>query len=197
MEGTVAGVVLAAGAAERMGKPKLLLPFRQTTVLNATLAAVESSNVDRVIVVTGANADEVESSIVANRATVVRNSDYRRGNMSSFLTATATDPEAAAFILVPGDIPTIRADVIDLMVGLWRETDSWAAVTSYADGVGHPFLVSRDALDSATRTPGEKVLGRLLIESDDDRVVRVVVPITAPRDVNTPADYGALQDDEG
>lgn len=196
MAPTVTGVVLAAGAAERMGKPKLLLPFLATTVLNATLSAVEASEADRVIVVTGANADLVEASVVAGRASVVRNPDYRRGNMSSFLTATATDPDADAFILVPGDLPTIRTDVIDLMVGLWQGSQPWAAVTSYADGVAHPFLVSRDALELAGQQQGEKVLGRLFIESDDDRVVRLAVPVEAPRDVNTPADYEALQRDE-
>ena len=82
------------------------------------------------------------------------------------------------------------------MVELWREAGPWAAVTSYTDAVAHPFLVSRDALDVATRTSGEKVLGRLLLESDDDRVVHVSVPIRAPRDVNTPADYRALQDED-
>ena len=197
MEGPVTGVVLAAGAAERMRKPKLLLPFRQTTVLNTTLAAVEASNVDRVIVVTGSNADEVESSIVADRATVVRNPDYRRGNMSSFLTAAAKDPDAAAFILVPGDLPTIRADVVDLMVGLWGEAKPWAAVTAYVDRIAHPLLVSREAVTVAAQTPGQKVLGRLLIEADDDRVVRLVVQAEAPRDVNTPGDYEALLGDSG
>ena len=197
MEGPVTGVVLAAGAAERMRKPKLLLPFRQSTVLNTTLAAVEASNVDRVIVVTGSNADEVESSIVADRATVVRNPDYRRGNMSSFLTATAKDPDAVAFILVPGDLPTIRTDVVDLMVGLWRKAKPWAAVTAYANRIAHPILVSREAVVVAAETPGQKVLGRLLIEADDDRVLRLVVQGEAPRDVNTPRDYEALLGDSG
>ena len=192
---SVTAVVLAAGAAERMGEPKLLLPFLGTTVLNATLSAVEASGADRVIVVTGANAELVQGSVTAGRASVVHNPDYRRGNMSSFLTATAADPDAGAFILVPGDLPTVRTDVIDLMVGLWRKKQSWAAVTSYADGVAHPFLVSRDALELAAQLPGEKVLGRLLIESGDDRIVRLAVPVAAPRDVNTPADYEALQRD--
>ena len=197
MEWPVTGVVLAAGAAERMGEPKLLLPLDGSTVLNTTLASVEASEVDRVIVVTGANADLIEDSIVADRATVVRNADYRRGNMSSFLTATAADPDAAAFILVPGDLPTIRADVIDLMVGLWGETKPWAAVTAYVDRIAHPILVSREAVVVAAQTPGQKVLGRLLIEADDDRVVRLIVPTEAPRDVNTPGDYEALLGDQG
>lgn len=195
MQGLVTAVVLAAGAAERMGEPKLLLPFEGSTILNTTLASIEASDVDRVIVVTGANADLVEASVVAERALVVRNPDYRRGNMSSFVTATATDPEASGFILIPGDLPTMQTGVVNQMVGLWRELKPWAAVTAYVDRVAHPFLVSRGALDTATHTVGERVLGRLLIESDDERIVHLVVPTRAPRDVNTPADYQALTGD--
>ena len=105
MEGPITGVVLAAGAAVRMGEPKLLLPLGGSTVLNTTLASVEASEVDRVIVVTGANASLIESSIVAERASVVRNPDYRRGNMSSFLTATATDPARVRVHCRPGRPP--------------------------------------------------------------------------------------------
>ena len=192
MSVSITGVVLAAGAAERMGEPKLLLPFGERTVLNTTIAAVEASSVDRVIVVTGANAETVEASILAMRATVVRNPDYRRGNMSSFLTATSTDPEAGAFILVAGDQPTTRTEVIDTMVDLWYETGPWAAVTEYDDRVANPFLISRSAVGEAAEMEGEKVLGRLLVEGDDDRVVRFRVAGAAPRDVNTPEDYAAL-----
>ena len=192
MEGPITGVVLAAGAALRMGEPKLLLPLGGSTVLNTTLASVEASEVDRVIVVTGANASLVEDSIVAGRASVVRNPDYRRGNMSSLLTAAAADPSASAFIVVPGDLPTVQTGVIDQMVELWREAAPWAAVTSYTDGVAHPFLVSRDALGLAMRTRGKRVLGRLLIESDDDRVLRLDAPVTAPLNVNTAEEYDAL-----
>jgi molybdenum cofactor cytidylyltransferase len=192
MEAPVTGIVLAAGASERMGEPKLLLPLGGSTLLNTTLASVEASLVDRVIVVTGAYAEATEASVVADRASIVRNPDYRRGNMSSLLTAVAADAEAAAFIVVPGDIPTVRTDVIDRMVSLWKDARPWAAVTSYTDGVSHPFLTSREALDAAAEKSGNKVLGRLLIESGDERVVRLDVQVEAPPDINTQDAYDAL-----
>ena len=227
----VTGVVLAAGAAERMGRPKLLLPFRGSTVLNTTIAAVEASRIGRVIIVTGARAETVEASLgtvicsspsgggaaegggggrgsrqspVASRQpdgpspdlapsfTVVRNPDYRRGNMSSLLTATDDDPDAGAFIVVPGDQPMIRVGVLDAMVDLWIEEGPWAAVTAYSDRIAHPFLLSRTAIESMEEMTGEKVLGRLLVDTPDDRVVQLSVPFGAPRDVNTPEDYEAL-----
>jgi molybdenum cofactor cytidylyltransferase len=189
---SVTGVVLAAGASERMGEPKLLLPYRGSTVLNATIAAVEASVVDRVIVVVGFKAEMIETSVEARRAAIVRNLDYRRGNMSSLLTATAADMEVEAFVLVPGDLPTIRTEAIDSMIELWAEEKPWAAVTEYSDRVAHPFLLSRTAVESMKEMTGEGVLGRMLIESSDDRVVRLSVARDAPLDVNTAEDYVEL-----
>lgn len=188
----VTGVVLAAGASERMGDSKLLLPYRGTTVLNTTIAAVEASAIGSVIIVTGARAEEVEASVESRRGAIVRNPGYRRGNMSSFLTATAGDPDAAAFIIIPGDMPGMRTSVIDSMIDLWSEVRPWAAVTEYTDRTAHPFLLSRGAVRSTEKMAGEKVLGRILIDSGDGRVVRLSVPHEAPRDVNTPDDYEGL-----
>lgn len=193
---TVTGIVLAAGASERMGEPKLLLPYRGGTVLDATVEAMAASAVNGVIVVTGAGADEVEASLdtrfSSSSIIVVRNPDHRRGNMSSLLTATGGDQGAEAFVIVPGDMPTIRSSVIDAMVDLWDEERPWAAVAEYANRIAHPFLLSREAVESVAETSGKKVLGRILVDSANDRVVRLKVPHDAPRDVNTPEDYEAL-----
>ena len=241
---SITAVVLAAGASERMGEPKLLLPYRGSTVLNATISAVESSAVDRIVVVTGFGADRIEASLelltasspssspsggVADegggggqrgrqspvagrqpeepspspegregrkhRMIVVRNPDYRRGNMSSLLTATAADSRAEAFVVVPGDLPTIRTDVIDSMIDIWIEERPWAAVTEYSNRIAHPFLMSSAAVESMGELTGEKVLGRLLVESYDARILRLRVPYGPPRDMNTPDDYEALLTD--
>ena len=48
----IAGIVLAAGSAMRMGEPKQLLPYRGSTLLNVVLASAEASRLDHVVVVT-------------------------------------------------------------------------------------------------------------------------------------------------
>jgi molybdenum cofactor cytidylyltransferase len=190
MQPPVVGIVLAAGASSRMtGTSKLLLPYQGTTILAATIEAVEASRLDRVVIVTGSDAAVVEASIEARRSMIVSNPEYRRGNMSSMLVGTDAEPDASAFVLVPGDLPTIRTDVINAMVALWEDQAPWAAVTAYADDVAHPFLVSAAAVAELRPYVGEKVLGRFLVDSPDDRVVRLDVPFDAPVDVNTREDY--------
>ena len=112
--------------------------------------------------------------------------------MSSLLVAIETEPDPGAFILVPGDVPTVATERIDALVDLWYADEPWAAVTEYRDRIAHPFLLSQAAIDEVRDLRGSKVLWRVLVDSADDRVIRVPAPTDAPIDVNTPEDYNRL-----
>lgn len=189
---SLTAIVMAAGASERMGRPKLLLPFGDGTILDATIASVRTTPVDRVIVVTGADADAVEESIADTAVSIVRNPDHRRGNMSSLLVAADADPSAGAYLQVPGDMPTISPSAITAASEAWTRRGAWAAVTAYRDRIAHPFLLSRPALAEAARRPGSKVLWRMLVQSMDPRVERIRIQADAPLDINTPSDHERL-----
>ena len=189
----VTGVVLAAGAAQRMGTQKLLLSHADGTILESTVGAMVASRVDHVVVVVGPNGWAMEQALTEVDATVVRNPDPSRGNMSSLLVAIELERDPDAFILIAGDLPTMDTTRIDALADLWNRDEPWAAVTEYQDRIAHPFLLSQLAIDEIRDTPGEKVLWRTLIDSGDPRVMRVDAPTNAPLDVNTPADYQRLR----
>ncbi len=188
---TIAGIVLAAGSAMRMGEPKQLLPYRGSTLLNVVIASAEASRLDHVVVVTGANAEAVGDSMVTERATVIFNPDFHLPNMASVVRG-AESVEADAFLTLPADMPGISAEVIDTVIDWWEAESPRAAVTAYLDRAGHPFLRSTAALEEAAKVEGPKVLWRMLAYDDSGRVARVTVAQKAPRDINTPQDYEAL-----
>lgn len=191
-QGSIAGIILAAGAAERMGEAKQLMPYRGVPLLQHVVDAAVASQLDRVVVVTGAFGDEVEAALRLERATTVRNPDFSRGNMSSLECGAAEVPEADAFVLLMGDHPELPVSVIDRMISLWRTNSPWSAVTAFRDRVAHPFLLSRSAFDEAVATGGPKLLWRLLAEDDTGRVRHIRIDDWAPTDVNTPDDYEQL-----
>lgn len=187
----VAGIVLAAGSSLRMGEPKQLLRYRGKTLLNHVIATAESSRLDQVVVVIGANAQAIEDSIEAERASVVHNPDFRMPNMASVVVG-AGSVDAEAFLTLPADMPDISAEVINAVIDRWAEQSPWAVLTEYQDRAGHPYLLSPAALEEAAEVEGSKVLWRMLSHDESGRVARVTISGAAPRDINTPDDFEAL-----
>lgn len=192
----IAGIVLVAGASERMAgpAPKQLLPFGDHTMAALAVTNAEASRLDRVVAVTGAAADEVAASLAPARATVVHNPGYAAGNVTSLLTGVEHAGGAGAVLLLLGDMPGVTSDIIDRFVAVWRKAHPWAAVAVYEDGVpNHPFLLSADAVATMERlaTHGSKVLWTLLVEAPPEPVAEVRFSRAAPVDVDTVADYEA------
>ncbi|MGH3560344.1 MAG: NTP transferase domain-containing protein, partial [Mycobacterium sp.] len=59
----VTGVVLAAGSSSRLGTPKQVLPYRDTTVLGATLDVARECNFDQIIVTLGGAEQAVRDAV--------------------------------------------------------------------------------------------------------------------------------------
>lgn len=192
----IAGVVLVAGKSERMAGPvaKQLLPFGDRTMAALSVANAEASRLDRIVAVTGAEADHVAASLMQGRATLVHNPEYVRGNVTSLLRGVAAAGAPGAILLLLGDMPGVTPDVINRFVDVWQEARPWAAVAVYDDGIpNHPFLLSASAVAAMTEMAraGSKVLWQLLIEAPPRAVTEVPFDQPAPIDVDTFADYHA------
>ncbi len=179
------GVILAAGFAARMGRPKQLLPYRDTTLLGAVIAAARASALDRVILVLGAHRAEIVAAHDLEGIDVVENPHPQRGNLSSLRLAAARAPDAPLLLLM-GDMPGVDPLVIDAQLERWRQQPGWLRVTEYTDGRGHPFVLSPELIGELDQLEGPKPLWAL---SQHDRADTLVVPGPMPVDVDTPDDY--------
>ena len=188
--GAIVGVVLAAGRGERMGEQKQLLPYAGTTLLGKAVGEAEASSLDRVVVVLGASADAVESSLDPARAIVVRNPDYTRGNLSSLQVGVGAAAEHDAIVHLLGDMPGVDADLIDQVVDAWKRDPRPVAVTRYRDRMAHPFVLGATITADLDRMDGPKAVWRLIQAAPD--VLEIDVDRDAPIDVDTPADYERL-----
>jgi molybdenum cofactor cytidylyltransferase len=183
------GVLLGAGASRRLGRPKQSLPFGDTTVLGWTLRDAERSALDRVCVVLGGAADEAARAIQPTRAGIVYNAAYGTGCASSLLAGIDHADECAAIMMLLGDMPGVDATIINTVLAAWRADPSWAAVTAYDDGLGHPFVFSADAFPALRALHGDKAVWKLVDAEPEDRVRRVRVQKSRPLDIDTWDDY--------
>lgn len=187
---TLAAVVLAAGAGRRMGGPKALLPWRGTTLLQATLAALPP-DADRIVVLDPSSAIIAESSLQAENAgaRVVPNPDAARGMLSSVRTALdALAPGTTHVMLMPVDHPGIRAETIAALAFLATQHPDAIVVPSHAGRRGHPGIFPSSLFDALRNAPDDEG-ARWLLHQNAERVVHLEVddPWTV-RDLDTAED---------
>src|SRR3989454_10476478 len=105
------GVVLAAGASERMGRPKALLDFRGRPFAVRILEALEALDVKSRLVVLGPDAARIRPSLATHECIIVEIPDLAGGAIGSLRAAPpalqATRPSGA--VAWPGDLPHLRA----------------------------------------------------------------------------------------
>jgi molybdenum cofactor cytidylyltransferase len=139
-------VVPAAGRSERMGQPKLLLPWGERTVIEAVLAAWRTSSVTAtVVVVHPFDQDLAELCRKAGARVIVPPAPPpdMKASVTHALAAITTDYEPASddiWALVPADMPWLRSDLIDAMLGDFARTGAEILVPTYKGRRGHPVL---------------------------------------------------------
>jgi molybdenum cofactor cytidylyltransferase len=186
----ITGVVLAAGASRRLGRPKQVLPYRDTTLLGATLDLARGVGFHQLIVTLGGAAREVRDAVPLDGVDVVVVEDFGSGCSASLRVALRqVDPQAAGIVLMLGDQPRLEPATVRRIV-----TDGPAAditVCRYADGLGHPFWFSRNMFDELSQLRGDKGVWKLL-QSGRHPLREIAVDGPAPLDVDTWDDYRRL-----
>ena len=192
-------VVPAAGRSRRMGRPKLLLPYRGSTVVGSLVAALAAGGVGEVVLVVASDRGSLARWGRAAGLTVAVNPDPSRGMLSSVRVgiaalggAVALSPRGAPLLVAPGDLPALRPATVAALLRSFAATAAPLAVPVHRGRRGHPLLISPrliaeiDRLDPAVglrqllaRHPGEL----LRVEVDDPGVLH---------DVDTSEDYRRL-----
>src|SRR5690349_25064536 len=78
---SVAGVVLAAGASERMGRSKALLDFRGVPFVVRILEALEALDMKPRLVVLGPDAPRIRPSLATHECVIVEQADVGAGEI--------------------------------------------------------------------------------------------------------------------
>jgi molybdenum cofactor cytidylyltransferase len=191
----VTGVVLAAGSSSRLGTPKQLLPYRNTTVLGAVLDVARACPFDQLIVTLGGAADSVRRAVPLDGIEVVIAEDFGSGCSSSLRSALPqVDPLAAGIVLMLGDQPEFATATVETLIT--EANPGSITVCRYSDGIGHPFWLSRNVFGELAQLHGDKGVWKLLEscrESGRAPVDEMTVEGTIPLDVDTWDDYHRLR----
>jgi molybdenum cofactor cytidylyltransferase len=189
-------LILAAGAASRMGTLKQLLPYAGGTLLTHTIHQAQLAGFERIIVVVGAEADRVKSSIAHLDVEVVQNDDWQAGMGSSIsagmqqLRGAVPQPLLLA-ILLP-DQPHITAEHLRAMRQLTGEVQTPVVAASYQGVLGVPAFFRPEVFPKLEALHADAG-ARSLFRHGEMEVTPFELPEAAV-DIDTPSDFEALEE---
>ena len=190
----VAGVLLAAGASERMGKTKQLLPAGGKTLLDRVLNETLKSDLDRVVLVLGHQAGEIRSALGQTlqhpKLKVVENKQYRQGISSSIIAGLLEIEETYDYVMILlGDIPHVDSGLINYLCHRYLDSGLPIGAVKIGTKRSHPVIFSRELYGELHKLEGD-VGGRPLLNKYSSRTC--LVEPEKPyddRDIDTPEDY--------
>lgn len=190
-------VLPAAGASRRMGRPKLLLPYRDGTIAGSLVASLRAAGVERIALVVAAGDEELREWARAAGLVTAVNPEPGRGMLSSIREGIAALGGAAALaernetlLVSPADLPALRPETVAAVLRAAGRAP--LAVPVHRGRRGHPLAIAPrlvpeiEALDLAVglrQLLDRHAAGVLEVEVDDSGAVE---------DVDTPEDYRRL-----
>ena len=185
-------ILPAAGASRRMGRPKLLLPFRGRPLIAAVVDALRDGGVETIVLVTAPEDEDLRAWARQVGVDVAVNPDPDRGMLSSIQEGLAALPRDQILLVSPADLPRLRAGSVAELLRRMVDARAPLAVPVHQGKRGHPLAIAPALIPEIfTLDPriGLKQLrdrhaaGLLEVAVDDPGVVM---------DVDTPEDYERL-----
>ncbi len=165
------GLITAAGRSSRMGDFKPLMEVEGRKVILRILDRFREAGVRHTAVVTGRNADELESVIreewTEEQVSFVRNADYMdtqmfdsiRMGLMALLTGYGKKRDVPGGVfLAPVDVPGFTVFTMDLEKECLKDASVRAVVPRYRGADGHPILLRQAAVSEVLDHDGTRGL---------------------------------------
>ena len=186
----IGAVIVAAGMSSRMGDFKPMMNIGSISIAQRIVATLHQAGVERIIVVTGYNAQQLERHLAGNGLIFLRNEAYASTQMfdSAKIGLSYLRDKCDQILFTPVDIPLFTA----LTVTKLLESAAPLACPVCEGKTGHPLLISSSLLDTILSDRGENGLQGAISRCG---VTMTQVPVEDPgvlHDADTPEDYQSL-----
>ena len=187
----IAGIILAAGAASRMGQPKLLLPWKGEALIRHAARTALNGGLYPVIVVTGASGEAVKSALDGLDLKIVHNPNWPNGQSTSVRAGIKALPaQADAVIILLGDQPYLGEALLQALRNFYDQHHPQILAPSVSGQRSNPVLFDRSIFPYMLNLEGDvgarSLFGQFpptLYPWDDGRILF---------DIDTPEDYHKL-----
>ena len=194
-------IIPAAGESRRMGQPKLLLPWKDGLVIDATLQAWAASRIEKVVVTVRADNRRLQKQCLKHPVEVVVPERPPADMKSSvlygmdYIGRCYQPQDADCLLLAPADMPGLSAPLIDLLLDAHQPADP-RLLAPLVDGQrGHPLLIPWQLAGELRRLEQDEGINKLW-----DRLPSALVDSDHPGalvDIDTPQEYQQYRQDSG
>ena len=187
----IAGVVLAAGLARRMGRQKLLLQLQGKPVVRWSVEHI-AGHVGDVVIVTGPDDTALRQALDGLAVRFAVNPRPQDGQGTSIAAGIAAlKPWTTAALIALGDQPRMPAPVVPALLDAFRRSGKAIVAPVYQGVQGTPVLFSSEVFAELRALKGDAG-ARAIVNADPERVATVAFDFAMPPDVDTPEDYAKL-----
>jgi len=187
-------IILAAGSSSRFGGIKQLLRFNNKTLIEHVIDEATNAELNSVVVVTGAYADEVSEKIDNKKITIVFNEHWETGMASGIVTGLKkvliVNNEIENIIIAVCDQPYISSILFQKLSDKKRESKKSIVASSYAGTLGTPALFSKKYFNELLNLKGDEG-AKSLIRKYNSETTSVLFK-KGNIDVDTRKDYEEL-----
>lgn len=171
----ISTILLAAGQSKRMGRPKLLLPYQDSTILEKAIDNLLNSSVDEIIVVLGYQAQKMLKAIDNRPVKIVMNPFYPQGMSTSIVQGLdLVDHKAVAVMLALADQPLVDSATINKIIEGFLNHKKGIIIPVYKGERGHPIIFSIKYKDKLLGLKGD-IGGRQIVKNNPDDILEVTV----------------------
>lgn len=156
----IAAIVLAAGASTRLGRPKQLVVLGGETLLERAVRTARKAACQPVVVVLGAEADQIRERCNLSGAAVVVNEAPGEGMSSSIRVGVGALPPVDGVVLMTCDQPAVTAEHLRALMAVGD-----VAASAYAGRCGVPAYFPAKAFAALMELWGDAGARGLLREA--------------------------------
>jgi molybdenum cofactor cytidylyltransferase len=185
----IAGLILAAGEGSRFGpEPKLLAELHGRPLLeHAVRTQCAVPELERVVVVLGAHAEQLRERVDFGRASVVVCDHWHEGQAASLRRGLEALRDAQRVIVTLGDEPLLTTEVVARFV-----SEPPGAQAVYKGRPGHPVVLGPDQIRRVMSLSGDRGARDLL---GDGPQIELGGPDDVGRDVDTTEDLERMRNE--
>lgn len=184
-------MILAAGAASRMGKAKMLLPCNGQSILEHIIAELKALQPQAICLVTGKYHEAISQTINDQAITLVYNEQWNQGMGGSVQTGMKAllqqCPDLDLVWIVVGDQPFLHRSVLQEMLHRQQQTQKGIVAAQYNGVKGTPVLFGAGYFNALQKLSGDKG-ARVILQEHPEDIATVAFP-EGELDIDTPEDY--------